>query len=307
MELQELTPLLQRPETLNSEHTDAIKSIVNEYPYFQAARALYLKALKNSESYKYNNALKIAAVYTTNRSILFDFITSNVFNQNEISLHIKQNSEHIKAIEVNTTDELSVHKNLAINDELKQQILATKGVLDPSLFEEKQQKSITAREKMGLRNADVGDSTPETKLNIGKPLDFKTSETHSFAEWLKITSFKPIKRLNAEQTINTESKNKNDTTISPFEEKLAIIDKFILDNPKIKPVTSGSKPKLVNNYEAPEDNLMTETLARIYLEQKNYDKALQSYRILSLKYPEKSSFFANQIKAVKELKAHNND
>ncbi len=47
---------------------------------------------------------------------------------------------------------------------------------------------------------------------------------------------------------------------------------------------------------------MTETLARIYLEQKNYDKAIQSYKILSLKYPEKSSFFADQIKAVKELK-----
>jgi len=51
---------------------------------------------------------------------------------------------------------------------------------------------------------------------------------------------------------------------------------------------------------------MTETLARIYLEQKNYDKAIQSYRILSLKYPEKSSFFANQIKAIKELREHNN-
>ena len=46
---------------------------------------------------------------------------------------------------------------------------------------------------------------------------------------------------------------------------------------------------------------MTETLARIYLEQKNYEKAIQSYKILSLKYPEKSSFFADQIKAVQRI------
>ena len=51
---------------------------------------------------------------------------------------------------------------------------------------------------------------------------------------------------------------------------------------------------------------MTETLARIYLEQKNYKKAIQSYKILSLKYPEKSGFFADQIKAVKELQEKNN-
>jgi hypothetical protein len=51
--------------------------------------------------------------------------------------------------------------------------------------------------------------------------------------------------------------------------------------------------------------LMTETLARIYLEQNNYAKAIQSYKILSLKYPEKSGFFADQIKAVKELQENN--
>ena len=53
------------------------------------------------------------------------------------------------------------------------------------------------------------------------------------------------------------------------------------------------------------ETLMTETLARIYLEQKNYEKALQSYKILSLKYPEKCSLFADQIKAIKKLQDKN--
>ena len=46
---------------------------------------------------------------------------------------------------------------------------------------------------------------------------------------------------------------------------------------------------------------MTETLARIYLEQKQYTKAIKSYEILSLKYPEKSGFFADQIKRIQIL------
>ena len=50
---------------------------------------------------------------------------------------------------------------------------------------------------------------------------------------------------------------------------------------------------------------MTETLAKVYLEQKKYKKALQAYRILSLKYPEKSGFFADRIKAVEKIQQEN--
>ncbi len=67
--------------------------------------------------------------------------------------------------------------------------------------------------------------------------------------------------------------------------------------------------KLINiaeNRVVETESLMTETLARIYVEQKNYDKAIQSYQILSLKYPEKSSLFADQIQAIKVLKVKNN-
>ena len=47
---------------------------------------------------------------------------------------------------------------------------------------------------------------------------------------------------------------------------------------------------------------MTETLAKVYLAQNNYKKAIQAYRILSLKYPEKSGFFADRISAIKNYK-----
>jgi len=57
---------------------------------------------------------------------------------------------------------------------------------------------------------------------------------------------------------------------------------------------------------APE-SLMTETLAKVYLEQKNYKKAIQAYKILILKNPEKSGFFADQIRAIEKLQDTNNE
>ncbi|MBU2927441.1 hypothetical protein [Winogradskyella psychrotolerans] len=317
MQLQDLTYLLQHPEAITVAQTEALSSAIKEFPYFQSLRALYLKGLKQKESYKYNNALKITAAHTTDRSVLFDYITSDVFNQNEISQQIKQNTEHIKSIEVNEVDDISVDKSVTIDDALKEHIKATEGVLDPGLFEIKPMPKPRLESKAptiedSIIAVDVKNIAPEKELKIGEPLEFDKTENHSFTEWLKITSFKPINRDKVDVEIESKSENESEheiskaETTSPLDNKLAIIDKFISENPKIKPVSNTApKPKLVNNDNPISDSLMTETLARIYLEQKKYDKAIQSYKILSLKYPEKSSFFAHQIKLVTELKDNN--
>ncbi|OZV69128.1 hypothetical protein [Winogradskyella aurantia] len=310
MQRQDLTYLLQHPENVMASQTDSLSKTIKEYPYFQAIRAVYLKGLKQKESYKYNNALKMTAAHTTDRSVLFDYITSEVFNQNEISEQIKHNAEHLKAIKVNSAEDISVNKSVTIDEALKQHIRATEGVLDPGLFKEKPETkkanegTTTQDPKLTdtIISVDVANISPEKTLGIGKPLEFDKNESHSFTEWLKITNFKPIDRKE-EQEQETDEKPADS---APLNNKIELIDRFIADNPKIKPITDGqSKPKLVNNDDEQLDHLMTETLARIYLEQKNYDKAIQSYRILSLKYPEKSSFFAHQIKAVQELKENN--
>lgn len=306
MQLQDLTYLLQHPEAITSSQTEALAKKIKQYPYFQPLHALYLRGLKQKDSYKYNNTLKVTAAHTTDRSVLFDYITSETFNQNEISQQIKQTTEYIKSISVKEVDDISVNKSVTIDDALKEHIKATEGVLDPQLFKAREKPERIIEEEVpkiedSIISVDVKNIKPDDKLNIGKPLEFDKTESHSFAEWLKITSFKPIVRSYEEQQPQIEIKDK-----SPIQNKLDIIDKFISDNPKIKPVAHYQpKPKLINNDEDISDSLMTETLARIYLEQKNYNKAIQSYKILSLKYPEKSSFFADQIKLIVELKENN--
>ena len=304
--------ILQHPQTITHQQTEAVKSVIDEFPYFQSARAVYLKGLKNESSFKYNQELKTTAAYTTDRSILFDFITSEAFIQNEISQFIKQNTAHLKDIDV-TIEDISVNKSVKIDHALKQQIKDTKGVLDPFLFQPKEERLKKTAPFILDESEIIENVTEETKtqeasisdiLSLGKPLQFDKRETHSFNEWLKLARFKPIERNKDESTKPTEDTSSTDLDkVKKFE----LIDEFITKNPKINPYKGSiTKGNLAKAQMIQPEALMTETLARIYVEQKNYKKAIQSYKILSLKYPEKSGFFANQIMAVKQLQEQNN-
>jgi len=113
----------------------------------------------------------------------------------------------------------------------------------------------------------------------------KIPEKMTYSQWLRYISQ------------SGQQKNKKQDPI--FE----LIDKFLKDQPKIVPKRNQSVPPPENVIKSVEEKqmLMTETLANLYVKQKKYDKAIQAFKILSLKYPKKSSYFANRIN---ELKKH---
>ena len=206
--------ILQQPENLTEKELNFIKEINIEYPFFQASKVIELKYLKKVKDIKFKKYLRIAAAFTKNREVLFDFI-NDIQNQNE---------------------KIYFNKN-----EIKK-------VLNESTILEKDQKI----------------------------------EYNSFVDWLNLTNIKPIDRGNQTKKI----------------------DDFISKEPKIKVNNDSEEESIKVDSEVLTDaGFMTETLAKLYVNQKNYEKAIQSYKILILKFPEKNSYFADQIKIIKKLKS----
>ncbi|WP_127018572.1 hypothetical protein [Flagellimonas beolgyonensis] len=295
MNVSDFIHILQNSNTiLSPKQTRELEDIIEEYPYFQAARALHLKGLKNLDSYKYNNALKVTAAHTTDRDVLFDYITSQEFVQNNIAdaiagrgSKLEEQNAVSEAVEPNPNAE----SMLAVSDEpaLPQNLKDAEQILNPELFESK-----SSEEKPEPHIQKEQPSEPETDLKLGKPIPFTKKEKHSFTEWLQLTS----------TTDEPEAEESEENVMEELErkKKFELLDRFIENNPKIVPKeTPNLKLDIKDSTKFDKNELMTETLAKVYLEQKKYKKAIQAFKILSLKYPEKSGFFADQIQAVKKL------
>ncbi|TLP82783.1 hypothetical protein [Maribacter sp. ACAM166] len=272
-------------------HTKHLEDIITEYPYFQAARALHLKGLKNLNSYKYNKALKTTAAFTTDRDVLFDFITSKDFLHYDGSE--KTIDESIQPKEGNVDNETVSLIEASADKPLPQDKDDAEHILDPELFQSKHATS----------------SKEEETLELGKPLTFDTKEKYSFSEWLSLASNSPAEKTPAKAEVEKKNNLKASTKMdSAKKNKFDRIDKFIANNPKIVPTEQkNTSTDISSSTEINKNELMTETLARVYLEQKKYNKAIQAFKILSLKYPEKSGFFADRIKAVEKIQKDNKE
>ncbi|AXG73255.1 hypothetical protein DVK85_03040 [Flavobacterium arcticum] len=286
MNTKDYISLLNKPYSLNERQTQELENILSEFPYLQSARAIHLKGLYNQDSFRYNTEVKKTAAFTADRSVLFDFITSENF-QSIDKIHFEKTEKAITELPVTKSEEVKPEVN-----KLEEAIKRT--------VEEANNNSTTTatpQEKIAAPKNEGSDQVIE-KLEIGKPISFTKNETHSFSEWLQLAQLKPIVR--EENPTETEKESGLDT-------KLDIIDRFIESNPKITPVkNTTSSPVSTSNNDSSNSSLMTETLARVYLEQKKYTKAIQAYEILILKYPEKSVFFANRIADIKILQQNNN-
>lgn len=279
----DLSLILKQPNHITLSQVYELENIIHEYPYFQVVKAIYLKILYAQESYRYNKELKITAAHIGNRTLLFDFITSTAFKDKKSVL---KKEEMPKA-----------YADEAIPSEFTTYVTG-------DVFEKKEFYPVTPPPEQ--EQAPPSPQEPKEALHMGKPIDFKPTDKQSFATWLQVTRYKPIDRrtTQAAPTVELPFVDKN-----IFEEgderakKFDLIDKFLQANPKIEVSKDDDTPSNIEIVEKKDigRQFMTETLAKVYLEQGKYTEAIQAYQILMLKNPAKSAYFAEQIAMIRKL------
>lgn len=78
MTSKELIKYLVNPDLLSEGTVAILKEMVDEYPYFEVLRMLYLKSLCMTQDLRFNSELRKAALLLSNRTLLFSLIYETV-------------------------------------------------------------------------------------------------------------------------------------------------------------------------------------------------------------------------------------
>lgn len=147
---------------------------------------------------------------------------------------------------------------------------------------------------------ETGDSQFEAALNQTAPLLPDRKQLYRFLH--SKTSTNPLEYWEPTgfELESTAEQPEGESLIDKFLSSERTAGKIEKRTPEEESKEIGNK--LTSRSAAESDDLITETLAMIYLKQKKYDRAIDAFKKLSLKYPEKSVYFAARIEEIEKLK-----
>ena len=256
MDIAELT---QHPERLDRDTLYELRSLLALYPYYQTVRLLLLQNLYLLHDPTFDEELRRAAIYITDRRVLFQMIEAVHYrhpsNQNNQSTQSNQN------IPSNQNNQADPSRTLSLINNFLDSI---------------PQEGEAEEEKKSKRKPTPADAAVD------------------YVAYL----------------LETEGETLGETKV-PQMKGQSLIDKFInVDKGRFSLSEDPQAPQMPeetpdNDENEPSEGIFTETLARIYIKQGKYSQALEIIQRLSLVYPKKNAYFADQIRFLKKLIINN--
>lgn len=227
---------IRQPESLDSQSLEHLRSIVDKYPYYHAARILLLRTLYQMHDPSFDEQLRKAAIYVPARRTLFQMFQAP---------SLKPESPTKRTARAEHAEEGSQRTESLIDsflDTIPQQHHNTPRIVDA-----------TVDYMAYLMQMESGAGNSNTPRMAGQDYidDFLIKNEGRF----------DLEDLPEEETPHNIPETKNDTGTG----------------------------------------VLTEAMARIYIKQGKYDRAIEIIRRISLKYPKKNRYFADQIRFLEKL------
>lgn len=295
MSSQDLISYIERPSQLNENTIFDLTLVSEKYPYFQTAQLLRIKNLHNLSPDGIKPAINYTAAYVTDRKILY-YLLHPIKTENELTPEKRVEKEVKDTIGENIADTLESQKHYLENNDEEAIEFST------AINVKKEYGQDVKLDEYVVRITENGPELYELIENNEKGSDQSEPVPTDKANDASRQSEEDILTLINKGVPVEHFGGENNNFSATQQRSNSIIDQFIKTNPKIKPENKTGQHNDFSEESVKEnDHLITDTLANIYVKQGNYAKAIFAYEKLSLKYPEKSAYFAGQIEEIKKL------
>ena len=261
-----IAELIAHPDKLADRTVlDGLRELIARYPYYQAARLLYLKGLYLLRDASFGDELRRTALCVPDRKVLFSLIEGEYYTLRPVV-------RKAKPVAGTEGDGAPADRTQVLIDAFLSGLPADwqagdGGAGDGQLLPSIDDGGLSADYTTYVLSAD---DLPDYEEEAGK-------ESAPMKGQQLIDEF--IK--NADEKMPDETREESHPVVEQEMDKLPEIDE--------------------------DDGYFTETLAKIYIKQQRYAKALEIIRRLSLKYPKKNAYFADQIRFLEKLVQNYND
>ena len=249
---------------------DSINELIKKYPTFHSLYLIKSLVLKKQNAPNFDQALPPLATNVRDRSILHD------------ALHQSNFVNWVTTVaEPLVFQEKIVETTISGEEQLVEQPIQKEAL---GLTEE---KGSTESEIIGLEQE-----------NVEEELVVENDQELSYGEWLK--RIRTTVSSDVEHVMHIDATSANEALLmKEVSRSEDVLESFVASEITKKRQHKKEGIKKAKNKLLDNNDFVTESLAEIYMVQQKYDKAVATYEALSLKYPQKSSYFARQIEKLK--------
>ena len=245
--------MIKHPQYLDRDTLYELRSMLALYPYFQTARLLLLQNLYLLHDPSFDAELRRAAIYITDRRVLFQMIEA---------AHYRLRTPQVQTKKAENEEERE-NRTISLIDNFLDSI---------------PKDDDTDAENKPKRKPTPADAAVDYVAYL---LESETDDDKA----------EDVPQLIGQDLIDSFINNDKTKIVLP-------------EDPQLSP---DLELETENEEKEPDEGFFTETLARIYIKQGRYSKALEIIQRLSLQYPKKNAYFADQIRFLKKLIINSNN